>query len=155
MEHPRDIELIELAAGRVEAAAAGRLRRHVEACPACAARLAEFSRVDAALGRWTVASGGGDIRGRVLDALAARSPETSAAWRPAAGWLPAMRVAAAVAVSVGIGHLAARVTRPDASPPVAATAVEADLFLDTLASGAPAGLADALAEGLLAQEGAP
>lgn len=144
MAHLKDIELIELAAGRTDPAAVESLRQHVQACPECAARFRDVARIDAALDFWTVPDRRVELRGRVSEAL---DPEPTGGGLP--WWIAPVRVAALVAVSAALGHLAARASwRAGSSPPITPAAVAGDLYLESLAIGTPAGLGDFALEGL-------
>ncbi len=56
MEHIKDIELIELAARRLEAGRENIILVHLQSCPRCCARLAEIRQTWDVLGAWQVES---------------------------------------------------------------------------------------------------
>lgn len=108
MEHAREIDLIELAAGRLEAEREKTLLAHVHDCPACRTRLHDIQRTWDLLGAWQVHPGrpaavagrgasSGVQPGRRLPLLV-RFPDARVV----------TRIAAALAVSVLIGYLGGR-----------------------------------------------
>jgi anti-sigma factor RsiW len=108
MEHAREIELIELAAGRLAAERERAVLTHLEDCQACRTRLHEIRRTWDLLGAWQVQPAG-HVDAAGPGALA-RSPRA----RPArsilrfAGVRTAVRIAAAIAVSMLVGYAGGR-----------------------------------------------
>jgi anti-sigma factor RsiW len=99
MKHATEIELIELAAGRLPAEHQADLAAHLAACPECARRRDEILATWDALGDWQVEPGR-DLAPDVL--AAARAP----GWRKRAR--PVLRIAASVLIAIGVGHAAGR-----------------------------------------------
>jgi anti-sigma factor RsiW len=58
MEHAREIELIELTAGRLNAERTKAILAHLESCPACRTRRQDIQRTWDLLGAWQVQSAG-------------------------------------------------------------------------------------------------
>lgn len=149
MEHPRDIELIELAAGHLSPDDAARIDAHVRSCAACAERLATVSATWRELGSWTTPEQAGDVTAGVLAQIDAESQPVRTIGR-----LPwrAARIAAVLALAGGIGHLAGRMTWTTAplaelsaagqEPEQAAEA----LYLDALGEGMGVSLVRTLEE---------
>lgn len=149
MEHLKDIELIEISAGRVNPRAMQRMRSHLDRCPDCSHRLRQITAVDDALDDWRTVAGAPP--GLVSEVLRAAHRESTHA-----SWGGVLRLAASVAISVSLGHLAARSFR-DASPPVSISAAEVEdsLQLAALSQATPVGLTDLFLNGAEPQEVTP
>ena len=121
MEHIDDINLFDYVSGRLPEAEAGPLRQHMAGCPACEKRYQDVVDVWDSLGRWQVDSSGHQIADRI-EALAAEN-ESARRKSPARihsfmrSFTASLRVAAAVLVAMGAGHLLGRYSlsrhRPD------------------------------------------
>lgn len=109
MEHITDIELIALAAQRLEAEREKAVLLHLESCPTCSGKLAEMRQTWDVLGAWEVRPPQRLDTERICT-LAAQATEREAAGRtirlPGAGML--LRVAALIAVAVLAGYVAGR-----------------------------------------------
>ena len=109
MEHIRDIELIELAARRLEAERQNAVLAHLEQCPVCSGKLAEIRQGWDVLGAWEVRPPRRLETERIC-ALATQAAEREGAGvtirLPAAGTL--FRVAASIAVAGLVGYVGGR-----------------------------------------------
>lgn len=146
MRHCSDAQLIDLLTGDdgAEAEQADG-RRHLRACAACRDRYRAFASVWEPLGKWDVRPQGRDLVDAVQARAAARGRHARAPRRP---W-GLLRVAAALALSAGTGHLAARLIwrEPEARVPVAVVArqqVIQRLMMDVVHAPSPLGLAAAV-----------
>jgi anti-sigma factor RsiW len=112
MEHIDDINLFEYVSGRLPDAEAEQLRQHMAGCPACQKRYQDVVDVWDSLGQWHVDSSGHQIADRI-EALAAED-ESGRRKSPARtnpfmrSFTAALRVAAAVTIAIGAGHLLGR-----------------------------------------------
>jgi len=104
MKHAREIELIELTAGRLDAERKRAILSHLENCPACRTRRQDIQRTWDLLGAWQVQPAGhGDVAGLAV-------PPGSREERPVQSIIrflrigTAVRVAAAVLVAVLAGY---------------------------------------------------
>ena len=108
MEHAREIELIELAARRLEAEREEVVLAHLKDCPVCQTKLQEIQRTWDLLGAWQVQPA---AHGDVTRLTASSESQNE---RPAGfivrfpGIRTAARIAAAIAVSVLIGYAGGR-----------------------------------------------
>lgn len=112
MEHINDIELLEYISGELPEAKAQRLRRHVDECAECRKRYQDADDLWETLGQWDVDSSGHEIADRI-ETLAEKNksyqrekhtkiiPFISSLKTP-------LRVAAAIIIAVGGGHLLGR-----------------------------------------------
>ncbi len=143
MKHAADIDLIELAAGRLPPERREAVEGHLAACEACRERLAAAAATWDTLGAWEVTPPEVELaEGVQAAARRAASGQTAAgSWRRVA-----LRLAAAVAVGAGVGHAAARLARSPSE--LAAEPDPADvahsLRLAALEQGTPTGLAEAV-----------
>lgn len=108
MEHARDIELIELAAGRLDAGRKEALEGHLRQCVQCREKSDAVRRTWEILGAWEVpASGRAESPGPAGEA----SPHKETGRRfilRSVGFVAALRFAAALAVAVPLGYLGGR-----------------------------------------------
>ncbi len=149
MEHVSDSELIALLGGHLGPDRAGAVFEHCAACRRCAARRDELAQTWDALGAWEVALDR-DLTDRILDGAAGRSRH--AVLRPGV----IVKVAAAVLLAAGLGHVAGRFTasaprekRPGTETEMARVEPEqaaAALFLEVLDGAGRPGMAGALFE---------
>ena len=104
MEHAREIELIELTAGRLDAEQEKAILVHLEGCPACRTRQQDIQRTWDLLGAWQVQPAGhGDVaRLAVSSGSKEEHPVRSIIRFPRIG--RAVRVAAAILVAVLAGY---------------------------------------------------
>jgi anti-sigma factor RsiW len=108
MEHAKDIELIELAGGRLDADRKEAVQAHVRACATCQAKLADVRATWEFLGAWEVPAP------RCLDlgkVYAASGRATRASQPPTVRLIDArvlLRVAASIGVAALIGYTAGR-----------------------------------------------
>ncbi|NQT86855.1 hypothetical protein HQ560_08835 [bacterium] len=152
MKHPSDIEMIEHTAGQLPPDRRTMLDAHFADCAECRSRRGALGETWTLMGEWQETGSSHDLSRGVVAAAAAER----AAKRPASLWqrgAPALRLAAMLLLSVGLGHIAgrlvpARASRPPAVGPAAAQAEEragADsLFLDVFELTSPAGMAGVL-----------
>ena len=148
MEHPDDIELIELAGGRLAPERRGAVEAHVAVCAACRERLEAGGEVWQALGAWEVTPPACELAAAVQAAARRGARERAPGSQRRRRLVAALRIAAAVALGAGAGHLAARAVRARAGREAAVEAREAvvaeALRLTVLEQAAPAGVADAV-----------
>lgn len=119
MEHAREIDLIELTAGRLEAEQERTVRAHVQDCPACRTRLHDIQKTWDLLGAWKVQPA--EHAERTGREAAFEAPEGRR--HPLVVRFPGIRmvtrVAAALVVSVLIGYAGGRWSvRPAPTGPV-------------------------------------
>lgn len=149
MKHVSDSELIELLGGHLAPGRAGAVDKHCAACRECAARRDELTQTWDALGAWEVALDR-DLSAAIQDGVSART-ERPVSWRVVTG-----KIAAAVLLAAGLGHVAGRfaASAPEEELPEAGTemarvepeqAAEA-LFLEVLDGAGRPGVAGALLE---------
>jgi anti-sigma factor RsiW len=125
MNHASDRQLLAHLQEALSADDEQALAAHLRDCGACRQRLAELGGVWRLLGSWKAPGVPGDLRERILTALPAQ-PATP----KASGWRRPLRVAAALALAAGIGHVAGRFTWEPAAPPPNEEAAAASLHLD-------------------------
>ena len=151
MAHPGDLELIEFTSGHLPAGRRSAVEAHLAGCAACRQRHSDVAETWQVLGLWEVSDSARDRSAAVVAAARAARKRSEPTWRRhLAG---ALRFAAALVLSLGLGYGAGRLARPgsgpsDAGPPViapadAGAAAEA-LSLHVLEAGSPAGLAESL-----------
>ncbi len=148
MNHLSDIELIELAAGHLAAPQSRECEAHLLACADCRARYEESAGVWDQLGTWELTLPQVDLSERVVRAIdeshRLRMPRRlQFPWRAA-------RIAASIAVAMGIGHLAGRMTWDRSPQPVARVADDqaaAALYLEEIGHVTAADLTDLLLVG--------
>ena len=108
MQHIGPIDFIRLASGELPDARRREVEAHLGACEVCRQKYAGFVSVWTMLGAWTVDAGARDQRAAVARKLdARRSVVAPRSWRRAA---PVWRIAAALVIGVGLGHLVGRLT---------------------------------------------
>jgi anti-sigma factor RsiW len=109
MKHINDSELLEHAAGRLPEAKSRELRQHIAECPECESRYRSVAEVWDSLGRWHVDTTGHEIADRVMAQAAKKDAipqESQARARPFIWSFAAkLRVAAAILLAIGGGHL--------------------------------------------------
>jgi anti-sigma factor RsiW len=108
MEHAKDIELIELAGGRLDADRREAVQAHVQTCAACQAKLTEVRATWELLGAWEVPAPQGLDLGKVhgVPVPAARPGQMPTIRRIDARVL--LRIAASIGVAALIGYTAGR-----------------------------------------------
>lgn len=143
MEHLRDMELIELSAGRLDTVSADRATLHLQTCPSCLDRFTALSAVDRAMEGWRDTPSV-DLAERVLGSVG-KMPTV-----PVSSWQAPLRIAAAVAISIAAGHVAARVWE---KPMVETQRIEEHLQLAALSEGS--GLSDWMLDEVLSEEVIP
>lgn len=149
MRHADDRDLLALIAGHLPEERRGQVERHVADCAECRGRLEGMRQVHQLLGKWEVTTAGSDLAPAVV-AAARREAQAAAApaWRRHAPAL--LRLAAALVLGAGVGHLGARAVRPagegvpGVGSEVDATAVAQALSLSVFEEASPAGLAESL-----------
>jgi anti-sigma factor RsiW len=108
MEHAREIDLIELAAGRLDTGREKIVLAHVEGCPACRTKLQDIRRTWDLLEAWQVQPAGhADVARRGASSGAQEGRRIPLIVR-FPGIRVAARIAAALAVSVLIGYAGGR-----------------------------------------------
>lgn len=141
MEHTRDIELIELAAGGLEAQREKAVLVHLQSCPRCCAKLVEIRKTWDVLGAWQ-AQPRQHLDSERIGALVAEAAQSQVSDQtvrlPRAGML--LRLAASIAVAALVGYAggqwsiaAGRASLPPESPSyVSALGLEIGESLSTL-----------------------
>jgi anti-sigma factor RsiW len=114
MEHISEIRLLDYVAGRLPGAESELVRRHIAECADCASRHQQTLETWETLGKWQVDSSAHQIADRI-EALSAESkhqrrPEPRVFFPLRSSVLAAIRVAAAIILAVGGGHLLGRFT---------------------------------------------
>lgn len=144
MSHPSELDLIELAAEHLPEQARRQTEAHLTECETCRRLAAEIAAVHSGLAAWTPQADSPDAWPKIEHLLSAPRPIlVHPAWRRAS-W--AIRVAAALLIGIGLGHVAGRLTRPLAAPATLADAESTDaaaageLSLHVFESTSPAGL---------------
>jgi anti-sigma factor RsiW len=145
MDHVADIVLLEFVAGRLPPPEREAVAAHLRACPACRERAEQTGRLWEALGAWEVPGKGPDLGPRVLDA----ARRESLAPAPRKHLRAAVGVAASVALAVGLGHLAGRLTwggEADSAGagPAGSQRVIGALYLEDFQEGSPGYFAQAV-----------
>ena len=112
MEHLNDSELMEYAANRLPEAKSRELREHIDGCPKCEKRYRETVDLWSTLGQWRVDVSSHGIADRIM-ALASEDISTRRKNRVRTlpfirSFTAALRVAAAVLIAIGAGHLLGR-----------------------------------------------
>jgi anti-sigma factor RsiW len=150
MEHVSDIELIDLLGGHLSPERQEALEGHLATCADCAGRRANLARTWNTLGEWDIPPNVGDLAEKVVRRATRQAPRRSSGWPRRA-----MRVAAAVLLTIGVGHGAGRWVRsgtavtPATPPPIAHSdeqAVTDALYLAALDGGSGPGIAQAVLE---------
>lgn len=153
MKHPREIELIRFARGEQEGPSAAEIANHIGRCSACRRLVDEQRRVGAALEVWQPERPDAELWARIEGRIEAGEPRVIVSPWARAGRVA--RVAAAVVLAVGCGHLAGRMTWWTPLPPEPAPLTEEQaaevLGLDELVEPSASGIADAWF-GLIADE---
>ncbi|MHB1158107.1 MAG: hypothetical protein ACYC26_14875 [Phycisphaerales bacterium] len=149
MEHLVTRELMELAAGCVDAARQAELREHLTECQTCRATFTECEAVWRAMGAWHVeapAAEADDLTRRVTDAAAQeRMGRMSRAYGRVWRMGPMLRIAAMVVVSASAGMLAAEWSMPGATMMSGRLVAEKTLLLPEFQNGSPAKFAQTIA----------
>ena len=124
MEHINDVELLEYLSERLPDTKNQQFQRHMVECAECRQRCRDAVHVWEILGRWDVDSSGHEIADRI-EALAAKdksAPQENHTKRIPfiRSFKAALRVAAAIILAVGGGHLLGRysVSQNTPDPPV-------------------------------------
>lgn len=127
MSHPKPTEMIEWVAGRIAGADAERLESHLRGCADCAGYAASIRDVWQALGELPEETLRDDLLPRIERLLDRPQLATTPPWSTTAR----LRIAAAILLAVGIGHLAGRqvgiANEPTIDPQQAAESVYLDL----------------------------
>ena len=112
MEHISDIKLLDYVAGKLAGKEIEQVRWHIAECADCASRYQQARLLWHTLGKWQVDPSAHQIAGRV-EALAA---ERQSQHRPVHKVFAAFRIAAAIILAIGGGHLLARFSAPSNEP---------------------------------------
>ena len=112
MKHISEIEFLHYVGGKLAAQESEQVRRHIAECSDCASRHQQTRQMWHTLGKWQVDSSAHQIAGRV-EALAA---ERQSQHRPVHKVFAAFRIAAAIILAIGGGHLLARFSAPSNEP---------------------------------------
>ena len=134
MMHPSDAQLLDHMERRLPQAESAEVGAHLSACAACQARLASLKAVWEPLGLWSPTLPTPDVTENVLARLSTAKQATPRVFP----W-PAIRVAAAILIAVGVGHITGRLTwrsAPAVASPVDEAAAASALQLDVLDNSA-------------------
>lgn len=104
MVHCSPIETVRYVSGELAPAARAAFEAHVAECPQCAGLVREQEALVARLDDWALGVGSSDLTASVL----ARLDATTDAGTRRVGVYGVLRVAAAVAMGVGLGHAGGR-----------------------------------------------
>lgn len=112
MEHINDIEWLEYVSGQLTEARVRQIRRHIAECDVCEKRYQDTVDLWNAMGQWRVDPSGHEIADRI-EALAGKNESNQRLGH--AGAMPflrsfsaVLRVAAAIILAIGGGHLLGR-----------------------------------------------
>ena len=115
MEHIKDTEWHEFTAGSCTAQRAAWIDAHLQECPACRSRMAEFQTVFGLLDNWQVDTSGHEVADKVINAVNRPLRFEAKSIRPLhrrfVAW--ASQIAAAVLIGLALGHLAGRISAND------------------------------------------
>lgn len=127
MEHVNDITLLDYVGGRLPAAEADHVRRHLAECSACAARYRDTLAMWDALGEWRVDSSAHQIADRIEELTTKAEPTQDmgkTVLMPIRVTLfAALRIAAAIIIAISAGYALGMYTAPRnvSTPPAAET----------------------------------
>ena len=126
MKHISESELLDYAAGKLPGSESEQVRRHIAECVDCEKRHKQTLATWELLGTWRVDPSAHQVADRV-ESLARQQEahgrsELKASIPLRRSLLPALRIAAAVLIAIGGGHLLGRLTAPSNGPtPVIST----------------------------------
>lgn len=136
MEHAKDIDLIELAGGRLDPERRESVQRHLEQCPVCRQTLEQLRRTWDILGAWQVCPAGQpETVSRVLAHMPVEGLAAPSVVRFPYG-VSVLRFAAAVAVTALVGYAGGRLTGRQAVP----STIEPPRYVSALGLGIGEGL---------------
>ena len=120
MEHISEIKLLDYVAGKLAGAETEQVRRHIAECSDCASRHQQTRQMWDTLGAWQVDSSAHQIADRI-EALAVESkpqrrPERKVSIPFRSSVLAAFRIAAAIILAIGGGHLLGRFSAASNEP---------------------------------------
>jgi anti-sigma factor RsiW len=124
MRHVSPEDRVRLASGELSDERRREIEAHLDGCAECRRSQAELAAVRDLLGEWKVDAGPRDMWPAIERRLEDRARVTLRPHWRAAGWL--LRIAAAIVLGVGLGHLAGRATLPGGAPRQLASAEEAE-----------------------------
>ena len=152
MKHVTDLQLIELAGGRLSAEERAEVDSHVTVCQRCRAELEQFERTWQQMGEWQVEADERDLAG-IVEASArerAKRMPQRLIWN-----LGLARAAAAIVLAVIIGHGVGRMSLssgPEGEPSQEEEAmVNEALYLEVFAELTPANLTEHLLDPQIAE----
>lgn len=116
MEHINDIKLLDYVGGKLAAAESEQVQRHISECTTCASRYQEALATWGALGQWRIDSSTHQIAGRI-EALASQAESEQRTERRVLlpmrySLFSALRIAAAIVISIIGGYMLGRYTAP-------------------------------------------
>jgi anti-sigma factor RsiW len=127
MDHLSDSQLLNQLPGTAAVRTAQAENEHLQTCAACRERLTTLQALWNHLGEWTPPQAAKDLGQRILEAL----PDQPQRQTTTGNWRRTFKVAAALLVAVGLGHMAGRFAwKPATQPPPDETAAAKALYLD-------------------------
>lgn len=156
MKHAAISDFIKLASGELDAARLSEVEVHLGQCQGCRAEQQQFMAAHEVLGEWTADASPRDVWAAVEKKLDQPVTIVRWRWRIVATWA---RVAAAIVLGVGLGHVIGRLSLPSSLTTNAPTAQVAELeaadglMLHALESPASAGLFPAMMDMLKPDDG--
>jgi len=146
MEHVSDIELIELAAGRLDPERRAADMEHIASCPECQARREAIASTWRALGAWDATEPSHDLSAEVQEAARRETGRVLRLPRPRLGYV--RRLAAALLAAAILGYAAGRQVRPPVSTPLVTARndqeLSDELHLYVFSHASPTGIPGAL-----------
>ena len=135
MNHPTERQLMEHVTRRLDPAEAEPLQVHLLGCAGCRIRAEKLAALQPVLGEWETSAGAQDFAPAILAAVDRDARAQKRPWDYA-------RVAAAVVLALGLGHVAARSLRtaPADLPRVDVATASETVGLDSLAGNDSADL---------------
>jgi anti-sigma factor RsiW len=120
MRHIDDSEIYQYVSGGLPEAKAQQIRRHIAECEACRSRYQDVVALWDTLGIWQVDSSGHQIAGRIEAIAAKADSDQRKSWARTVPFVrsfaSAFRVAAAIIIAIGGGHLLGRYSLPRSKP---------------------------------------
>jgi len=125
MRHIDDSEIYKYVSGELPEAKVRQIRRHVAECEDCQSRYQDAAALWDTLGSWQIDSSGHQIAGRI-EAIAAKTEYERRESRTRTipfirSFASALRIAAAIIIAIGGGHMLGRYSLPRNKPVASVT----------------------------------